>query len=57
MNKIKIIQVASLIGACLTGAALILNGDVLGGFGVIGAAMSSASVFGPPKTQGAENVG
>jgi len=47
MTKVKFIKIAGLIGAVITGAVQIAAGDLVGGIGVISAALASAGVFTP----------
>lgn len=46
MSKSQIVKILGLIGALCTGAVMITSGDLVGGFGVIAASLSSANVMG-----------
>lgn len=41
----RVVKVLALVGAILTGASMIYNGDNVNGIGVIAASLSSASSF------------
>lgn len=49
MNKLKVARYAGMIGAVLTGAAMIIGGQVIEGAGVIAAAFASATTIVPAK--------
>lgn len=45
MTRVKLVKLLGFIGALLTGGASLVAGDIVTGFGIFSAALTSAGIF------------